>query len=144
MTTPLDNVKHDFVSKLLNNYLKDLQKRMKYHDKEESGVAANLRKATKITDSEELINLQYHKVASLKEEAEKKEAQLEKERIKREHNKKTKRMIRSKIEFKKAKGFKRQNSYIPQLEEFGDIDDADNLKINLTKMRRSIDPSKKR
>ena len=144
MTTPLDNSDHDFVSKLLNNYLKDLEKRMKYHDKVESGMAANLRKATKVADSEELVNVQYHKVASLKEEADKKEHQLELDRIKREHNRKTKRMIRSKIEFKKAKGFRRQNSYIPQLEEFGDIDDADNLKINLVKMRRSIDHTKKR
>ena len=71
MTTPLDNSDHDFVSKLLNNYLKDLEKRMKYHDKVESGMAANLRKATKVADSEELVNVQYNKVASLKEEADK-------------------------------------------------------------------------
>ncbi len=27
-TTPLDNVDHDFVTKLLDNYLKDLEKRI--------------------------------------------------------------------------------------------------------------------
>ena len=36
-------------------------------------MAANLRKATKVSDSEEMVNVQYHKVASLKEEADKKE-----------------------------------------------------------------------
>ena len=53
-------------------------------------------------------------------------------------------MVQAKIEFKKVRGFKRQNSYIPQLDEFGDIDDADNLKENMVKMRRSIDHGKKR
>jgi len=33
---------------------------------------------------------------------------------------------------------------LPQLDEFGDIDDADQLKINMTKMRRSLDLGKKR
>ena len=33
---------------------------------------------------------------------------------------------------------------MPQLDEFGDIDDADQLKINMTKMRRSLDLGKKR
>ena len=33
---------------------------------------------------------------------------------------------------------------MPELDEFGDIDDADNLKINMTKMRRSLDFAKKR
>ena len=48
LTTPLDNVDHDFVSPLLTNYLKDLKKRMARHDKQEAGMAANLRKATRI------------------------------------------------------------------------------------------------
>ena len=39
-------------------------------------------------------------------------------------------LITTKIEFRKSKGFKRQNSYLPQLDEFGDIDDADQLKTN--------------
>ena len=117
---------------------------MAMHDKPESGMAANLRKATKISESEQLVNIQYQKVASLKEQADQKEHELELERIKNEHNKKVKRMVRNKIEFKKAKGFRRQNSYLPELDEFGDIDDADNLKVNITKMRRSLDFAKKR
>ena len=48
------------------------------------------------------------------------------------------------MDFKKFKAFRRQNSYIPQLDEFGDLDDADNLKDNLTSMRRSIDAGRKR
>ena len=59
LTTPLDNVDHDFVSPLLNAYLKDIEKRMARHDNEESGMAANLRKATRIADSEEMVNIQY-------------------------------------------------------------------------------------
>ena len=53
-------------------------------------------------------------------------------------------MVLSKMDFKKFKAFRRQNSYIPQLDEFGDLDDADNLKDNLTSMRRSIDAGRKR
>ena len=44
------------------------------------------------------------------------------------------------MEYKKNKAFKRQNSYIPQLDEFGDIDDADQCKVGLRKLRLSIDP----
>ena len=33
LTTPLDNVDHDFVSPLLTDYLKDLEKRIIKHDK---------------------------------------------------------------------------------------------------------------
>ena len=33
---------------------------------------------------------------------------------------------------------------IPDLEEFGDIEDDDNLKRNINKMRRSVNPLKKR
>ena len=40
--------------------------------------------------------------------------------------------------------FKRQNSYDAQLEEFGDIDDVDAIKVNLGRIRRSLDPTKKR
>ena len=48
------------------------------------------------------------------------------------------------MHFQKFKAFRRQNSYIPQLDEFGDLDYADNLKDNLTSMRRSIDAGRKR
>lgn len=125
ITTPLDNVDHDFVSPLLNMYLKDLKIRIAHHDNEESGVAANLRKATRVSDSEQLVNIQYQKVSSLKEQADLKEQDLELARVKLEHNKKVKRLVREKVDFKKHKGFRRQNSYVPQLDEFGDIDDAD-------------------
>ena len=47
-----------------------------------------------------------------------------------EHNKKVHMLITTRIDLKKEKGFKRQNSYTPNLEEFGDIDDADQLKRN--------------
>ena len=107
ITTPLDNVDHDFVSPLLDMYLKDLQKRVEHNDAEESGVAANLRKATRVADSEELVNIQYGKVSSLKEQADQKEHDLELERIKNEHNKKVKRLTREKVDFKKSKGFRR-------------------------------------
>lgn len=66
------------------------------------------------------------------------------ERIRNEHNKKVRKIINEKVEFKKARGFKRQNSYVAQLDEFGDIDDSDALKYNITKIRRSLEPTKKR
>ena len=113
VTTPLNNVDHDFVSPLLNNYLEDLEKRMAYHDKEESGMAANCRKGVRVADLEELVNGEYLKIVSLKERADKKEHELELARILKEHNGKVRDMVINKIDFKKAKGFKRQNSYIP-------------------------------
>ena len=61
----------------------------------------------------------------MKEQADLKEQDLELARVKLEHNKKVKRLVREKVDFKKHKGFRRQNSYVPQLDEFGDIDDAD-------------------
>ena len=47
--------------------------------------------------------------------------------------------MNDRVEFRKSKGFKRQNSYLAQLEEFGDIDDTDALKRQLGKIRRSVD-----
>ena len=38
-TEPLDNVDHDFVTPLLNNYLKDLQKRISKQDNKNAGFA---------------------------------------------------------------------------------------------------------
>ena len=95
-------------------------------------------------DAEDLVNINYQKIASLKEEADRKEHELELERIRTEHNRKVKKIINEKVDFPKSRAFKRQNSYDPLLEEFGDIDDADALKRNMGKMRRSIDPNKKR
>ena len=143
-TVPLDNVDHDFVTPLLNNYLKDLDKRIVKHSSKEATFALQLRKTVELFDSEDLINVEYNKVATLKELADQKEHQLELERIRNVHNKKVKQIIRDKVEFKKQKGFKRQNSYLPADDEFGDIDDADAMKRNFGKMRRSYDPCKKR
>ena len=55
-TTPLENVDHDFVSTLLNNFLKSLNKRKKLHDNEDSGFAMNMRRGVEISEIEELIN----------------------------------------------------------------------------------------
>ena len=66
-TTPLENVDHDFVSPLLDNYLKDLDKRIGAQAKQDTTFAQKLRKTVTLFDSEDLINLQYQKVASLKE-----------------------------------------------------------------------------
>ena len=72
-TTPLENVDHDFVSPLLDNYLKDLDKRIGAQAKQDTTFAQKLRKTVTLFDSEDLINLQYQKVASLKELADQKE-----------------------------------------------------------------------
>ena len=144
ITVPLDNVEHDFVTPLLNLYLEDIQTRIKRHDAEDAGFATGLRKCVRLADTEDLVNLQYQKIVNLKEAADHKEHQLELKRVRDEHNRKVRRLVREKIDFKKSKGFKRQNSYLPQLEEFGDIDDADALKFNFAKMRKSLNPMKPR
>lgn len=95
-------------------------------------------------DAEDLVNLNYQKISNLKEEADRKEHELELERIRTEHNRKVRRIIGEKVDFNKHRAFKRQNSYVPELEEFGDIADDDELKRNIKKMRRSVDPAKKR
>lgn len=53
-------------------------------------------------------------------------------------------MATTRVEFTRAKAFKRQNSYVPLLEDFGDIDDADNLKRETAKARRSFKKDRKK
>jgi len=48
---PIDNVDHDFVTSLLDRYLKDLKTRMVDHSEKESGFAKSIRKAVRIKDS---------------------------------------------------------------------------------------------
>ena len=47
--------------------------------------------------------------------------------MKDEHNKKIKRLAMQPVDFKTIRVMKRQNSFLPQLDEFGDIDDLDVL-----------------
>lgn len=112
-TTPLDNVDHDFVTKLLDRYLKDLEKRIDKQENETSTIAEQLRKSVQIFDSEDLVNVQYDRISSLKEEAARKEHELELERIRKEHEAKVKRLANERVDFRKQKGFKRSNSYKP-------------------------------
>ena len=56
ITTPLDNVEHDFVTPLLNNYLKDLKRREEEHNAEDAGFAKTLRKIIKLDMSQDLVN----------------------------------------------------------------------------------------
>ena len=88
LTKPLDNVEHDFVTPLQQMYLTDLKERIANNDDEDFGFAANIRKCVRVTDAEELINNQYSKINSLKDEAKNIEGKLEKERSQREHLKK--------------------------------------------------------
>lgn len=84
-----------------------------------------LRKAVDVYEAENLVNVQFSKINHLKIEADNKEKELEASRLKAEHDKKVSRTIQNKLEYKKNNAFKRQNSYMPMLDEFGDIDDAD-------------------
>ena len=121
-----------------------MEKRKKDLDDPDTGFAKQMRKGIDLSAAEDLINLQFAKISNLKVEADNKEKDLETARLKAEHEKKVSKTIRQKIEFKKQKVFKRQNSYNPQLDEFGDIDDNDACKIGLKKLRLSIDPVKNR
>lgn len=106
-TEPLENVDHDFVTPLLNRYLEDLQTRIKRNEKKDAGFAANLRKTVQVIDAEDLVNLNYQKISNLKEEADRKEHELELERIRTEHNRKVRRIIGEKVDFNKHRAFKR-------------------------------------
>ena len=75
-----------------------------------------------------MVNVQFSKINHLKIEADNKEKELEASRLKAEHDKKVSRTIQNKLDYKKNNAFKRQNSYMPMLDEFGDIDDADQCK----------------
>ena len=66
LTIPLDDTEHDFVSKLLNRYLQDLQGRAEAQERLENGFAQNLRKCVQMGDAEELVSEQFHKIAALK------------------------------------------------------------------------------
>lgn len=66
---PLNNVDHDFVSSLLSRYLKDLDKRIEKQNSTDEGIAMNLRKITSIEITQDLVNDEYSKVASLKDMA---------------------------------------------------------------------------
>ena len=90
---------------------------------------------------EDVVNFQYSKVSSLKEKADKREEELEVARKKAEHDKKIHRIVTEKVEFKRNRVFKRQNSYTPLMQEFGDIDDQDAVKNNIAKVRMSINAS---
>jgi len=64
---------------------------------------------------------------------------LETARKKAEHDKKVAKIANDKMEFKRHKAFRRQNSYMPLMEDFGDIDDQDAVKKNVVRVRMSID-----
>lgn len=63
--------------------------------------------------SQQLVNEQFDKIVTLKDQADQKETQLQLERVKKEHYRKIGKMVKEKIEFKTAKAYKRQNSYLP-------------------------------
>ena len=141
---PLDNVEHDFVPDLLKRYLGDLEQRKRVQNDDEAGFCKNLRKVVDLDTMEEVVNMQYAKISSLREKADKREEELEYARKKAEHDKKIAKIVLDKVEFKKHKAFQRKNSYVPHLEDFGDIDDQDAVKKNVGKVRRSIDAVKRR
>ena len=58
-TRPLQNCDHDFVSKLHDRYLADLDSRIKKHAAKDATISHQLRKAAALIDSEELLNTQY-------------------------------------------------------------------------------------
>ena len=47
-------------------------------------------------------------------------------------------MVTKKLDFDKPKVFKRQNSYVPILDDFGDLDDVDCMKREIGKTRVSF------
>jgi hypothetical protein len=50
----------------------------------------------------------------------------------------------NKLDFKKKKAFKRQNSMLPKLEDFGDMEDNDEIGQENAKMRWSVEMNRKK
>lgn len=67
-----------------------------------------------------------------------KEAKLADAKKMEAQNNKISYLINNKLDFGKTKSFKRQNSYAPMLEDFGDMDDFDNIATNVKQMRTSL------
>ena len=70
---PVENVDHDFVTPLLDSYIKDLAVRMARHKNHHGSFALTLRKGVKIMEAEIMVNLQYQKIVHLKKQADEKE-----------------------------------------------------------------------
>ena len=81
-----------------------------------------------MTELQDVVNEQYLKIGGLKKSADELEEELEHERKAAEHQKKVHLLCTNRVDFTKTKAFKRQNSYDPTLDEFGDIDDVDRMK----------------
>ena len=54
---PIDNVEHDFVTPLLDHYIKDLAGRMAKQRHNKGSYAQTLRKGVRILESENMVNL---------------------------------------------------------------------------------------
>lgn len=92
----------------------------------------------------DVVNNTYNKMGGMKKNADELEQELETERKQAEHLKKVHVMCTNRIEFTKKKVFKRQNSYAPILDDFGDIDDADRVKHETARVRRSFKKDRKK
>lgn len=69
---------------------------------------------------------------------------MEKQRKIEEHNKKMKRIIQNPLTFKKNQTFKRQNSYLPQLDDFLEEQDEEATKKGLDRNQRSAQKKRHR
>jgi hypothetical protein len=85
---PLENVQNDFVSALLDNYLKDLEKRKQASVGESAKHVDILRKCVDLHSMTEIISVQYDKIGGLKRDADAVQSSLENEKRVAEHKKK--------------------------------------------------------
>ena len=90
---------------------------------DDGSFCTRLRKGIELKDMEGLVNREYNKITELKQKAEQRERELEAARRLAEHNRKIKKIVQDRVDFPKAKAFKRQNSFVAHLEDFYDIDD---------------------
>lgn len=143
LVEPLKNVENDYVSELCNNYLKDLEQRKLAQMSPDAQFSGFLRKTVKMDEVQNVVTHQYKKIGGLKSKNEEKQAELEAAKKKNEHIKKINIMCNQRIEFKKDKALKRQNSHTPILDEFGEFEDQVTLQREMEPIRRSFKRKRK-
>jgi hypothetical protein len=143
LSAPDNPVQFDFVTGLIESFLKDLEERGKLGNSEKSSPIDILRKTVNFKDLGALINQQYQKISGLLADTEGKTKTLEMERKKQEHLKRVHVIVSDKLDFKREKAFKRQNSYTPLLDDFVEYDERNEIKDKLDDLRRSFKVDRK-
>ena len=97
-----------------------------------------IRKKITMNEAADMVEDMYGKTLGLKTLLAEKEAKLADAKKIEAQNLKISHLINNKLDFGKQKSFKRQNSYAPMLDDFGDMDDFDTIQTKVKQMRTSL------